>query len=259
MTVQSRTWRNAVVIEDTADTDKGFVDMAFDTLENHLRQEVKDVYLSLLGGKPVTLRFVGDIASPPWAEGLWQESKRLCSIVRQLKDGQPKAGLLRYYVHHELGHAIDDFSFGEAGERDAIMALMEPHPNGWGKYNGFDSYYGLPSESWANRWAEAACTTAAEPNISNTYDDDYSYKISDDKLDDLRGIVLAGEGSPPDPTDPDPCAASMAAEPGYPRDYYALKLMGLVQAALGRLYERVQAGEVTREAYQEMVDTLQPQ
>lgn len=151
--------------------------------------------------------FQKDIENPPWAEGKYNgisDGYHMIRIKRVVNNGAPAAGKVKYYTLHELDHAIDQDSLNDAN-RNAIMALMEPKPNGWGDSKGGDSYWHDPSECWADAFVEAQ----TDPMLESMYDDDYTRNIADSKYDELYAIVLEGEtpgngdgNANPDPDNP---------------------------------------------------------
>jgi hypothetical protein len=160
---------------------------------------------------PARIIYQDNIDNPPWAEGKYnglQDGVHMVRIKKVKKDGHPAYNKIRYYTLHELNHAIDADSL-DGDDKTAIRGLMEPHPDGWRDTKGGDSYWHLPSESWANRLVEAMVKPASE--ITSMFDDDYTRKVSDGELDELYAFTIAGEahtGEPPpeeivDPPAPD--------------------------------------------------------
>jgi hypothetical protein len=236
-----------IVIEDgdAGDDQHAYLDLAVEAIES-----VKPDFpwSGLLKGT-VTVRFVDNIGEgDSFAEGKWVSSKRLVKIERVRKDGHPARNKVRYYTLHELGHAIDGDSMGDANHQDA-MALMDPKPEGWRNTKGLHDYWGLPSESFANRLVEAIITSANPHSIESMYDDDYQRKISGEELDDLYAIIVKGEAGdgdgeegPAEPTEP-PSAAELQA-----RIDAAFTILDPLPAQLVHVVEEVE----------EALDTLHP-
>jgi hypothetical protein len=142
---------------------------------------------------PVKVIYQANIENPPWAEGKYNgvnDGFHMIRIKKIKKDGHPAYAKIRYYTLHEINHAIDADSL-DGEDKSAIQALMDPRPSGWKDAKGGDSYWHLPSESFANRLVEAMVVPASE--ITSMFDDDYTRKITNEELDDLYATVLRGE------------------------------------------------------------------